>query len=836
MLYFSEFYLSNIVSDTFSMFTAGEVPDLFAADEISRIIDTVRPLAKAAGKLETKDVIYSHFVQLCRENLHCVLAFSPVGDSFRNRLRMFPSLVNCCTIDWFTEWPSDALISVADQFLGKIDLGTDQMKRALCSVCMTIHSSVSKISRRFLSELRRNNYTTPTSYLELINLYTSMLGGERNIINQKIDRYQSGVDKLVSTNSVVSGLQEEIRKLQPFLEDSKTKTASLIKQVTYDKEQAAIKKATVEVEAKKVFSATEEATTIKLDAQKELDEALPAFERAIKALDSLNKSDITEMKSFAKPPDMVVTVMDAVCLLKGVKTGWDQSKLLLNDPNFLSGLSTYDKDHIPEKTIKLLQKYVQNPEFLPEKVAKVSSAAKSLSMWVMAMDTYARVAKNVEPKKAKLAEAERSAAEMQALLDSKTEDLNKVMAKVKSLEDNLAASARELEELEGKSELSQSRLGRAEQLTGGLASEQVRWTQELIQLNQDKIDLTGNILIAAGYVAYAGAFTSNFRNDLISDWTQTCKECSIPVDLKFSLERIIGDPTTIRSWQIQGLPADSLSTENGIIVVKGSRWPLMIDPQTQANRWIRAKEKINRIQVIKLTETTYLRTLENCIRVGNPVLLENVEERLDPALEPILSKLTFKSAGRTLIRLGDTDVDYSPDFKFYITTKLPNPHYPPEISVKVTIVNFTVTPKGLEDQILVQVVAHERPELEEEKNKLVVQIADGQKQLKDIEDKILYMLANSHGNILDDEVLIATLAASKTTSREINFQLTQASETKTKIESACEGYRPVAKRGAVLYFVIADFGSVDPMYQVYCMLPIAVICPADLLLFSLFNA
>ena len=111
-------------------------------------------------------------------------------------------------------------------------------------------------------------------------------------------------------------------------------------------------------------------------------------------------------------------------------------------------------------------------------------------------------------------------------------------------------------------------------------------------------------------------------------------------------------------------------------------------------------------------------------------------------------------------------------------------------------------------------VAHERPELEEEKNKLVVQIADGQKQLKDIEDKILYMLANSQGNILDDEVLIATLAASKTTSKEINFQLAQASETKTKIDNACEGYRPIAKRGAVLYFVIADFGSVDPMYQV----------------------
>jgi dynein heavy chain len=129
------------------------------------------------------------------------------------------------------------------------------------------------------------------------------------------------------------------------------------------------------------------------------------------------------------------------------------------------------------------------------------------------------------------------------------------------------------------------------------------------------------------------------------------------------------------------------------------------------------------------------------------------------------------------------------------------------------VVNFTVTPKGLEDQLLVAVVAHERPELEEEKNQLVVQIAAGQKQLKDLEDKILYMLANSQGNILDDAELITTLKASKVTSTEVNAQVALATETKDKIDAACEGYRPVAKRGAVLYFVVADLSAIDPMYQ-----------------------
>merc|ERR1719181_2500630 len=143
----------------------------------------------------------------------------------------------------------------------------------------------------------------------------------------------------------------------------------------------------------------------------------------------------------------------------------------------------------------------------------------------------------------------------------------------------------------------------------------------------------------------------------------------------------------------------------------------MIDPQNQANRWIKNMERSNGLQVIKLSTPNYIKMVENCIRVGTPVLLENVAESLDPSLEPVIGKQLFKSAGRWMLRLGDTDVDNN-DFQFYVTTKLPNPHYPPEVCVKLTIINFTVTLKGLEDQILANIVGHERPDLEEANNAL----------------------------------------------------------------------------------------------------------------------
>lgn len=108
--------------------------------------------------------------------------------------------------------------------------------------------------------------------------------------------------------------------------------------------------------------------------------------------------------------------------------------------------------------------------------------------------------------------------------------------------------------------------------------------------------------------------------------------------------------------------------------------------------WIHTQEKNNALDIVKLTDKDFLRSLENAVRFGKPCLLENVGEELDPALEPILLKQTFKQAGSTVIKLGDSVIPYHDDFKFYITTKLPNPHYTPEISTKVTLVNFTLSP------------------------------------------------------------------------------------------------------------------------------------------------
>lgn len=195
------------------------------------------------------------------------------------------------------------------------------------------------------------------------------------------------------------------------------------------------------------------------------------------------------------------------------------------------------------------------------------------------------------------------------------------------------------------------------------------------------------------------------------------------------------------------------------------------------------------------------------------MLLENIDETLDPTLEPVLANEVEKiNAGQNHIKLADGWVPYSSDFKFMITTKLANPHYLPEICIKVTVINFTVTTDGLEDQLLVEVVRYEQPELEQLKDQLIIQLADFKRQLKEIEDKILKMVSEADEDILNDEELIITLDQSKQTSIAINERMKEAEKASIEIAKNRENYRPVARRGSVLYFVIADLANIDPMY------------------------
>ena len=293
------------------------------------------------------------------------------------------------------------------------------------------------------------------------------------------------------------------------------------------------------------------------------------------------------------------------------------------------------------------------------------------------------------------------------------------------------------------------------------------------------------------------------------------KHFKITYSKDYNFPEFLVKPVDFIKWGLKGLPDDQFSKENGVLVRKGRMFPLMIDPQMQGNRWIRDMEKENKDKFIILDPQTdnYMKTIELSVANGNVVLLQNLDEEIDSSLEPLLNKTIKKVADRFMIYLGDKDIRYNPNFKLFMTTKLPNPSYKPEVTTKVVLVNFTVKEKGLEEQLTSVVIRRMEAQLESNKIELIKRKSENEQKMKKIDDDILKSLSSAKTSLIDDENIIVNLQESKETEEKVRHDIESSVAQMKKINLARENYKKLAKVASKLFFIINDFALIDSMYQ-----------------------
>jgi len=145
------------------------------------------------------------------------------------------------------------------------------------------------------------------------------------------------------------------------------------------------------------------------------------------------------------------------------------------------------------------------------------------------------------------------------------------------------------------------------------------------------------------------------------------------LDDRVTVVALLASEAEVAGWNSEGLPRDPVSSENGAIVSATKRWPLMIDPQLQGVAWIKTRES-NRLQVVRLGQSELLSGLRGAMAEGSSILIENMGERVDAVILPVLRRATLKKGGREFISLGDDEIHYSKEFRLFLHTKLSNPH------------------------------------------------------------------------------------------------------------------------------------------------------------------
>ncbi|OHT04040.1 Dynein heavy chain family protein [Tritrichomonas foetus] len=803
-----------------------EIPNLFEREEIEKIqADLVQ------AELLTDEDPWALFTSRVKQHLHIILVFSPYGSVFKESIMYFPALRTETTIDWYMPWSSNALESVGKASLIRSNLGSENLLKSVVNVCVKIHKSVEDASQRFQNEAKRFTACTPSRYFELLSTFISRVDEKQLNTKELIENYEGGVEKIEATRQQIQALSEQLDRDIPVLEEKRTEVEEMLKDLHVKKGEVETKKQEVKAQSDIAEAEASQAAEINRVAQEKFAAAQPILKAAQDAVESMDKDSLVNIKTLKKIHPALRETFDAICIIfgrtprrvdsnvPGVKMDdyWPETLSLVNDVQFIKKVKSYEVEKIPREIINKLKKYVgSNKKERDEKLQGVQNgyqAVANLYMWVCASYDYWFVFQEIIPKRL---EAEEAAAKLAA--SKKVLETQK--ANLKAVEDQLSALQKRVDEEKSNEKAladnvghTQLRLNRAQKIMAGLMGETKRWTEYAENLKDSSAFIIGDSLLISAALTHLGPFSPMFRHNLLEEWKRIISTEGIQFTKTFSIASYLGNDATIRDWIAKGLSNDTHSIENGLIIQNSkTSFPLLIDPQFSGTKWLQMVEG-DKLVMLRFDQVDFVARMRSCISTGIPVLIENVGIKLDPIIDPILSREFMNIDGQKKIALAGEYINYSDGFRMYLSTKYPNPVYSPEVCSQVTLINFTTTPEGLSDLLMNSLIEVEREDLDRKRINLMEANAENMMKLKQIEQEILDIVSKAGQDLLDDDVATETLQSAQRMSASIEQQMAASKNTEKLINQFKQKFSLISDRAALLYFCASDFSVIDPMYQ-----------------------
>ena len=805
-----------------NILTTGIVPAIFEKAEKNQIIDEYKPTAVKLNLPETKDTAYNLYVNRIKENLHLVISMSPSGDNLRNRCRNFPGLISSTTIDWFFEWPREALLQVANfLFTGYKAIEADAVP-LLCEHIIKVHSSLKEFSAEAFNSQKRIIYTTPKNFLDYIKNFQSLYKKHFDNTQNLITHLENGLQVLADSSKNIAALKKTVGEE----EENAAKLLVKLNEVLNNLKEATAKteknKSEAEAKEKELTVKNKEINAAKAEIEQSLETISALVEKVKEEVKKIDQKQVDMMAKLKTFEGENIIVKALIFTIKDVAIKWDAmpdsdvSSKLGATKKLFADLTDLDRTftNILEKVGNINQceiaynkvKDIQVDRNKNKVIFQLQSYVINFFEFATKSKKRVELQRDLDKKIKEKEEAEKSLKEIKEQLAILTAESERLQKEKDENEEKYNIANERLKELS-------ARLSTANSLFDGLKSEQVRWSEDKVNLANSKGKLPGDCLLGAAFLSYCGPFSFDFRKRMIYEtWKADLIERKINVSENFTVQGLLTSDQEISQWNIDGLPDDELSTQNGILTENANRWPLAIDPENQAIVWLKRKCGVN-LKVLTFTGD-YMKYVGLRVHNGGTVLIENVGDTIDPNINPVLEKNYIIKNQVEYIILDGQEQSVSADFKLYLVTKLPNPHYTPEIMAKTTIINFSITMDGLEEQLLNEVVRFEYPSIEETRKKIVEDMNKNKIFLKKCEDNLLEALNESAGtDILQNTKLIETLKFTKDKAQELKASL-QASETTRKdLYLQRANYIPVAKRGSILYFTICGLRLISSMYE-----------------------
>ena len=396
-------------------------------------------------------------------------------------------------MDWFSRWPKDALVAVAQHFVGTFDVVcTDEVRQEVIQAMGVFQDSVAESCVSYFERFRRTTHVTPKSYLSFIGSYKRVYTEKKAEIQELADRMNTGLEKLLDAGESVSKLAKELAVKEKELAVASKEAEKVLADVTVKAQAAEKVKAEVQKVKDRAQAVADGISADKVVAEGKLEVARPALEEAEAALKTINSGDISTVRKLGKPPHLIMRIMDCVLLLfqrhlnnfapdperPSPKPSWAESLKMMSQTGFLQSLQNFRKDTINEETVELMQPYFANEDYSLDSAKKVCGNVAGLCSWTKSMAVFYGINKEVLPLKANLAiqevlyaKAESELAAANAILDEKQRELDVVRA----LYDEAMGKKQTLLD---DAETCRRKMKAASALIGGLGGEKERWTQQ----------------------------------------------------------------------------------------------------------------------------------------------------------------------------------------------------------------------------------------------------------------------------------------------------------------------------------------------------------------------
>ncbi|KAI9815391.1 MAG: hypothetical protein M1826_002067 [Phylliscum demangeonii] len=831
---------ANVLDSAFlermnTLLANAEVPGLFEGDEFASLMTACKEGAQRQGLLlDSQEELYKWFTQQIVKNLHVVFTMNPPENGLSSRAATSPALFNRCVLVWFGDWSDQALFQVGLELTQSVDLDQPNFvcpdtiplayrglelpasyRPVIVNAMVYIHHSLHDFNRRLQKQQMSATFLTPRHFLDFVAQFVKLYDEKREELEEQQRHLNTGLDKLRATVDKVREMKVSLADKKGQLERKDAEANEKLLRMVADQREAEQRKATsLEVQAA-LEKQEEDVASRREHVLHDLARAEPAVVEAQKSVSNIKRQHLTEVRSMGSPPAGVKLALEAVCTLLGHKVDtWKTIQGIIRRDDFIASIVNYDNERQMTRNhrLKMHNDYLSNEDFTFEKVNRASKACGPLVQWVQAQVLYSEILDRVGPLRDEVAELEEQALQTKAEAQAIDNTIRRLEQSITNYKTEYAALISEAQEIKNEMSRVQRKVDRSVKLLDSLSSERTRWADGSKSFETQLRTLVGDVLVAAAFLAYGGLFDQQFRRAMMDDWLGHLSLAGVEYKLHNPVAEYLSSADERLKWQENSLPVDELCTENAIILKRFNRYPLIIDPSGRVTEFLQKEFHGRRLTVTSFLDDSFTKQLESSLRFGNPILIQDAEH-LDPVLNHVLNKEYQKTGGRVLIQLGKQEIDFSPAFKLYLSTRDPAARFAPDVCSRTTFVNFTVTQSSLQTQSLNDVLKSERPDVDERRSNLIKLQGEFNVNLRRLERKLLQALNESRGNILDDDNLIESLEVLKREAAVISQKMAETEGVMAEVEAITLQYKIIAQSCSAIFAVLGQLHQLNHFYQ-----------------------